>query len=89
MEYSRLTKPARRGGHTNALQHMAGFLSAALDAADREELHRLILDYRRGELPLIAPLTLLRHHLRRCPDEYLQQQRFLETRPAELDTKRR
>ena len=84
-----LQKPARRTTQTNVLEHIAGFLRQGLDRDDREELQRAIADYRRGELPLIAPLTLIRHHLRRCPDAFLEQQRFLELRPADLDTRRK
>jgi len=84
-----LQKPARRSSQTNVLEHIAGFLREGLDQGDREELRRAIADYRNGELPVIAPLTLIRHHLRRCPDTFLEQQRFLELRPADLDTRRR
>jgi uncharacterized protein YbgA (DUF1722 family)/uncharacterized protein YbbK (DUF523 family) len=84
-----LKKPVSRSGQTNVLQHVAGFLRDGLDPADREELRVTIEEYRRGELPVIAPLTLIRHHLRRRPDDFLEQQYFLETRPAAIDTRRR
>ena len=84
-----LKKPASRPAQTNVLQHVAGFLRDGLDAADREELRRAIEDYRTGELPVIAPLTLIRHHLRRRPDDFLEQQHFLEQQPAAVDTRRR
>ena len=83
-----LAKPARLGAQVNVLQHMAGFLSDKLDSGDRQELDETILAYRKEELPIIAPLTLLRHHLRRVPDEYLEKQRYLESRPAPLDPRR-
>jgi uncharacterized protein YbgA (DUF1722 family)/uncharacterized protein YbbK (DUF523 family) len=84
-----LQKPVRRSSQTNVLEHIAGFLREGLDRGDREELRRAIADYRNGELPVIAPLTLIRHHLRRHPDDFLEQQHFLETRPAAMDTRRR
>ena len=52
--------------------------------AIKPELTAIIEDYRTGKIPLIAPLTLLRHHLRRHPDGYLAIQRYLQSYPAPL-----
>ena len=73
-----------RRGHTNVLQHLAGFVSDALDRDDREELRDTIDRYRRGLLPLIVPVTLIRHHVRRQGTAYLQDQIYLEPHPYEL-----
>ncbi|HET8730340.1 MAG TPA: DUF523 and DUF1722 domain-containing protein [Moraxellaceae bacterium] len=70
--------------HTNVLQHLAGYLKKRLTSPDRQELAMLIDDYRQGKVPLIAPLTLLRHHLRQHPNEYVQRQVYLEPHPPEL-----
>jgi uncharacterized protein YbgA (DUF1722 family)/uncharacterized protein YbbK (DUF523 family) len=75
--------PTRRG-HTNVLQHMAGFVSDRLDAADREELRETIERYRLGLVPLIVPITLLRHYVRKQEITYLQGQVYLEPHPHEL-----
>jgi uncharacterized protein YbgA (DUF1722 family)/uncharacterized protein YbbK (DUF523 family) len=83
-----MTKPARLKAQVNVLQHLAGFLSDKLDSGDRQELDQTIHAYRREELPIIAPLTLIRHHLRRLPLDYLEQQKYLEARPAPLDPRR-
>jgi uncharacterized protein YbgA (DUF1722 family) len=48
----------------------------------------LIHSYRRGELPLLAPLTLLRHHLRRAPDSYALEQIYLEPHPPAAGLRR-
>ncbi|MCY4581847.1 MAG: DUF523 and DUF1722 domain-containing protein [Chloroflexi bacterium] len=71
--------------HTNALQHAAGFLKALLDRDDREELAEAIERYRTGRAPLVAPLTLLRHHVRKAggPD-WLAAQTYLHPYPDEL-----
>ncbi|HET9361009.1 MAG TPA: DUF523 and DUF1722 domain-containing protein, partial [Vicinamibacterales bacterium] len=53
---------ARR--HTNVLQHMAGYFKDRLDAASKRELAETIDDYRCGLVPLVVPLTLIRHHVR-------------------------
>ena len=79
-----LSRPASRRGHTNVLQHLAGFVSDALDGADRAELTRTIETYHRGLLPLIVPITLLRHHARRQEVAYLADQAYLEPHPYEL-----
>ncbi len=79
-----LRVPATRGRHTNVLQHAAGYFRDRLDAEDRKELEGVVADYRRGLVPLIVPLTLLRHHLRRSPVPYLAGQVYLDPEPREL-----
>lgn len=79
-----LRRPATRRGHTNVLQHLAGFVSDPLDREDRAELAETIERYRLGLVPLIVPLTLIRHHVRRQGAEYLQGQAYLEPHPYEL-----
>ena len=73
------------GKHANALQHLMGFLKDCLDGEDKAELLGLIEDYRQGLVPLIVPLTLLRHHLARhtVPD-WVHQQVYLHPYPKEL-----
>jgi uncharacterized protein YbgA (DUF1722 family)/uncharacterized protein YbbK (DUF523 family) len=79
-----LRRPASRRGHTNVLHHLAGFVSDALDGEDRAELAATLERYRLGLVPLIVPLTLLRHHVRRQKVAYLQDQVYLEPHPHEL-----
>lgn len=79
-----LRRRVDRGRHVNVLQHMTGYLKKALGEADRQELVEAIEAYRRGEVPLIVPLFLLRHHLRHHPDAYLQGQWYLDPYPAAL-----
>ena len=83
-----LAKPATRGGHANVLQHLQGYVKDALDGATRRELAHAIDSYRRGELPLLAPVTLLRHHLRRFPDAYALEQIYLEPHPPAAGLRR-
>jgi uncharacterized protein YbgA (DUF1722 family)/uncharacterized protein YbbK (DUF523 family) len=70
--------------HVNAMHHMLGFFRKDLDAPSRHELLGLIEDYRNGIVPLIVPLTLIGHHVRRLDVEYLRGQRYLEPHPREL-----
>jgi uncharacterized protein YbgA (DUF1722 family)/uncharacterized protein YbbK (DUF523 family) len=75
---------ATRGRNTNVLQHAAGHLKKLLDAASRAELAALIEDYRVGHVPIIVPITLMRHHVYQHDVQYLKGQVFLEPHPKEL-----
>jgi uncharacterized protein YbgA (DUF1722 family)/uncharacterized protein YbbK (DUF523 family) len=79
-----LAVPATRRRHVNVLQHMAGYFKDRLDAPSRAELHGAIDDYRRELVPLVVPITLVRHHVRVHGVEYLAGQRYLEPHPKEL-----
>ena len=79
-----LQRPATRRGHTNVLMHLAGFVSGPLDREDRAELAETIERYRLGLVPLIVPLTLIRHHVRKQAVGYLQDQVYLDPHPHEL-----
>lgn len=70
--------------HTNILQHMLGFLRKVADEADRKELAGLIEDYHRELVPLIVPVTMLRHHVLRHGIDYLKDQYYLSPHPMEL-----
>jgi len=71
-------------GHTNVLQHMAGYFKDRLDASSKRELTDAIADYRRGLAPLVMPLTLVRHYVRVLDVPYLAGQLYLDPYPKEL-----
>lgn len=73
-----------RKRHTNALQHIMGYLSKKIDRQDKQELLNHIMSYRKAEAPLIMPLTLLKHHFLKHPNEYIEKQRYLSPFPMEL-----
>ncbi len=75
---------ATRGRHANVLQHMAGYFKKQLDEDSRRELSGLIDDYRRGEVPLVVPMTLIKHYVRRFNVTYLADQVYLNPHPKEL-----
>lgn len=79
-----LSRQATLRQHVNVLQHIAGFLSDHLDPGERQELASTILDYRKGLVPLIVPITLIRHHVAKHPADYLKGQVYLEPHPKEL-----
>lgn len=70
--------------HVNVLQHAVGYLKDRIDDADKRELLGLIEDYRLGHVPLIVPVTMLRHHVHRHHIDYLVGQVYLEPHPKEL-----
>jgi uncharacterized protein YbgA (DUF1722 family) len=74
-----------RGKHVNVLQHLMGYLKKDLPSEDKQELLCLIEDYRQALVPLIVPLTLLKHHLSRYPvPDWVHQQVYLHPYPKEL-----
>ncbi len=79
-----LAKLATRGRHVNVLQHMAGYFKKLATADERRELEESVAEYRRGLVPLVVPVTLVRHHVRRNGIAYLAGQRYLEPHPKEL-----
>jgi uncharacterized protein YbgA (DUF1722 family)/uncharacterized protein YbbK (DUF523 family) len=70
--------------HVNVLQHMVGYFKHHLDTGSKEELLAAIEDYRGELVPLIVPMTLLRHHVRVHDVSYLAGQLYLEPHPKEL-----
>jgi uncharacterized protein YbgA (DUF1722 family)/uncharacterized protein YbbK (DUF523 family) len=79
-----LKKVATRKNHVNVLQHIQGYLKKELTADDKAEMSELIERYRDGEVPLIVPLTLLKHHFRKAPDPYIEQSFYMSPYPQEL-----
>jgi uncharacterized protein YbgA (DUF1722 family) len=79
-----LAIPATTKKHANVLQHLAALCRVHLDAGERRELAEVIDDYRRGLVPLIVPITLLRHHVARHELAHLRGQLYLSPHPKEL-----
>jgi len=79
-----LKKIATTKKNTNVLQHMLGYFKKQLDALARQELMTHIDDYRRGLVPLVVPVTLIRHYVRILGVPYLRDQIYLNPHPKEL-----
>lgn len=79
-----LSKRATIKRHVNVMQHAMGYLKTLLNPIEKQELLRSIEDYRKGLLPLIVPLTLLRFNIARHEIEYLTGQVYFEPHPKEL-----
>ena len=79
-----LAVPASRARHVNVLQHMAGFFKRDLGGDERAELVETLETYRGGLVPLVVPITLIKHHVRRLNVTYLADQVYLSPHPREL-----
>jgi len=75
---------ATRGRHVNVLEHCIGYLRDRVDASVRASLASQIADYRAGLVPLIVPVTMLRHYVAQLGIDYLAQQVYLDPHPKEL-----
>jgi uncharacterized protein YbgA (DUF1722 family)/uncharacterized protein YbbK (DUF523 family) len=78
-----LRTPTTPGRHADVLQHMLGHVTDRLDDTSRHELLSAIEGYRTGVVPLMVPLTLMRHHVRLHDIEYLASQVYLHPAPGE------
>lgn len=72
-----LSCPATRENHTNVLMHIQGYFRPHLSGPQRQALAAIIDDYRRGELPLSAPVAELKRYLAMYPHSWLSSQRYL------------
>jgi uncharacterized protein YbgA (DUF1722 family)/uncharacterized protein YbbK (DUF523 family) len=79
-----LGKVATRRSHTNVLQHIAGYLKRSVSSDERQRLAELINQYRSGLVPLVVPITMLRHHFANQPNAYIDQQVFMAPYPDAL-----
>jgi uncharacterized protein YbgA (DUF1722 family)/uncharacterized protein YbbK (DUF523 family) len=79
-----LSTIATRKKHANTLAHIQGYFSKHLQAHERQELCKQIDDYRAGLIPLMAPLTLIKHYLLQYPKQYLTDQSYLSPYPDAL-----
>jgi uncharacterized protein YbgA (DUF1722 family)/uncharacterized protein YbbK (DUF523 family) len=70
--------------HTNVLHHLMGYFKKDLSTDEKQELIEIIDEYRRGAIPLIVPITLLNHYVRKYREPYLKGQIYLNPHPVEL-----
>ncbi len=70
--------------NANVLQHIMGYFKNDLSADEKRELLEVIDRYRRELVPLIVPVTLLNHYVRKYGQDYLAQQTYLNPHPVEL-----
>jgi uncharacterized protein YbgA (DUF1722 family)/uncharacterized protein YbbK (DUF523 family) len=80
-----LSQLSNRKSHTNTLQHIQGYFKKQLTSAQKQELNQQIVAYHGGLVPLLVPLTLIKHYLRAQPEQiYLASQVYLAPYPEQL-----
>jgi uncharacterized protein YbgA (DUF1722 family) len=72
------------GKNANVLEHMMGYFKDRLSPDEKQELLETIGQYRHGLLPLIVPITLINHYVRKYDQAYLKDQVYLSPSPMEL-----
>ncbi|MGE5189986.1 MAG: YbgA family protein [Gemmatimonadota bacterium] len=87
--YARLLMEALRSRPTpgrcaDVLTHMMGYFRAVLTPDEKQELLEVIGRYRNRLVPLVVPVTLVRHFVRKYDVAYLKRQVFLDPHPVEL-----
>jgi uncharacterized protein YbgA (DUF1722 family)/uncharacterized protein YbbK (DUF523 family) len=70
--------------NANVLQHIMGYFKKVLSADEKQEILEYLAHYRDGHVPLIVPVTLLNHFVRKYDQPYLKQQHYLNPHPIEL-----
>jgi uncharacterized protein YbgA (DUF1722 family)/uncharacterized protein YbbK (DUF523 family) len=70
--------------NVNVLHHILGFLKENLSSEDKQDIIRVIEDYRNELAPLIVPITLVRHYVMKHDVEYIKDQIYLNPHPKEL-----
>jgi len=68
----------------NVMQHMMGYFRKQLAADEKQELLEILDRYRQGLVPLIVPITLFNHYVRKYRQAYLADQTYLNPHPYEL-----
>jgi uncharacterized protein YbgA (DUF1722 family)/uncharacterized protein YbbK (DUF523 family) len=88
-QYERLLMDAlrlktTRRKNTDVLFHVMGFFKRQIASDEKRELVETIENYRKGHVPLVVPVTLLSHYVRKYDEPYLKEQFFLHPHPLEL-----
>ncbi|WP_250655224.1 YbgA family protein [Alkalimarinus coralli] len=81
---SAISKPASKKNHTNTLLHILGYLRKSVPSQARQNIAEVIKKYHQGVLPLVTPLTLLKHYLEQYGSDYIRNQRYLSPYPESL-----
>jgi uncharacterized protein YbgA (DUF1722 family)/uncharacterized protein YbbK (DUF523 family) len=75
------TTPAK---HINVLQHILGYFKKQLTGDEKTEMLEILDNYRNGDVPLIVPITLANHYVRKYSQSYLSGQTYLNPHPIAL-----
>lgn len=79
-----LQQKATRRTNTNVLMHLQGYLKKHIRPGEKQSLGAVIEQYRKGIVPLVVPVMMLRHFFHQHPDPYIERQAYLQPYPDEL-----
>ncbi|WP_299733436.1 DUF523 and DUF1722 domain-containing protein [uncultured Endozoicomonas sp.] len=79
-----LKRRANRKSHTNAMMHILGYVKKTVDSKERNQFLTLVEEYRQQMVPLIAPMTMLRHFVENHGSDYIKSQTYLNPHPDQL-----
>lgn len=79
-----LKKPANCKRHTNVLMHLMGYFKTVLSTEEKQEFVEILDEYRSGLIPLVVPVTMLKHYLLRKPDAFLTEQTYFDPYPRAM-----
>jgi uncharacterized protein YbgA (DUF1722 family) len=82
MEALKLKSTRRK--NANVLQHMMGYFKKRLSSDEKQEMLEIFDQYRLGYIPLIVPVTILKHYVRKYNEPYLAQQTYINPHPISL-----
>ena len=61
-----------------------GYFKKQLTPDEKQELLEVFEQYRNELVPLLVPITLINHYVRKYDQPYLKQQTYLNPHPMEL-----
>ena len=70
--------------HLNVLFHLMGYFKTVLSADEKQEMLDIFEEFRKENLPLIVPVTLINHFVRKYREPYLSKQVYLNPHPVDL-----
>ncbi len=79
-----LRKIASKKNHTNVLQHLIGFIKEDIEPTQKQEILGSIEEYRNGDIPLLVPITLVRHYINQYGTPYVKAQSYWQPHPRAL-----
>jgi uncharacterized protein YbgA (DUF1722 family)/uncharacterized protein YbbK (DUF523 family) len=79
-----LSKTTCRGQQVNVMQHVLGHLKSMLSKGDKRELLSIFEAYRQRQMPLITPITILRHYIRYNKQAFIREQYYFDPYPESL-----
>lgn len=70
--------------HTNVLLHLLGYFKKQISSDEKQEVIEIVEKFKDGLIPLIVPITMINHYVRKYDQEYLAEQYYLNPHPLEL-----